>query len=426
MSNILFCEVDMRNIGLKDVMEPGDTRIPVLEHAWENMPERFKTIIGREDPIVIVTAKAKEIAEKDSEFVRSDIGQAIGIMPEHEVYYGPSIGKIELRKLIAEFWSRFYKLNGIGYENIAITTGATEALGLLFAMLSYGNKIILMSPHWPTFPDAISRAGADYIRFELLDESGKLRLKELSKLIETEHAHTMFINFPNNPSGIVLSKKALSDFASFAREHQLIIISDEVYSRIRFTGEPQTMLTFAPERTVVVSAASKDYLIPGHRVGYAISMSKTITNVFLKKLIRCQSSCPGVAGQEVFMRILSGEVDELRKGKSPSFARPIVEELKRRRDALAKCLQAAGFRLLGGRLPDGSIFMLAKIPEEIKLSDEEFVSKAMEMKKFSAIPGSSCGKPGYLRFSFGSMEMPDIESMEKRLKEFVQSLKNTT
>ena len=413
-------------IDLKDVMEPYDTQIPLLERAWENMPEKFKTIIGREDPIVTVTAKAKEIAEIDKKFVRSDIGQAIGILPKHEVYYGPSIGKVELRRLIAEFWSRYYKLDGIGYENIAITTGATEALGLLFAMLGYEHKIILMSPHWPTFPDAISRAGADYIRFELIDENNKLKLKELSKLIETERAHVLFINFPNNPSGMVLSKEALSELASFAREHKLIVISDEVYSRIRFAGEPQTMLTFAPERTVVVSAASKDYLIPGHRVGYAISMSKTLTNVFFKKLVRCQSSCPGISGQEAFMRILSGEVDELRQGKSPSFVRPIVEELIRRRDALALCLQEAGFRLLRDRLPEGSIFMLAKIPEEIKMSDKEFISKALEKKKFSAIPGSSCGKPGYLRFSIGSMDLSDIERIGKRLKESVQELKSNS
>jgi aspartate/methionine/tyrosine aminotransferase len=412
-------------IDLKEVMEPGDERIPILEHAWENMPEGFKTIIGREDPIVTVTAKAKEIAKEDKEFVRSDIGQAVGVIPEYEVYYGPTIGIIELRKLIAEFWTKFYKLDGLSYENVAITTGATEALGLLFAILSYGHKVILMTPHWPTFPDAIVRAGADYIRFELIDESGKLRLKELSELIETEQTHTMLINFPNNPSGIAISKNAMSEFASFAREHQLILISDEVYNRIRFTGEPQTMLSFAPERTVAVSAASKDYLIPGHRTGYVISMSKTITNVFMKKLIRCQSSCPGIAGQYALMEILSREVDELRKGKSPSFVKPVVEELKRRRDVLANYLQDAGFKLYGGRPSDGSIFMLAKIPEEIKLSDKEFISKAMEMKKFSAIPGSSCGEPGYLRFSFGSMEMADIERMGKRLKEVVESLKNT-
>jgi aminotransferase len=411
-------------IDLKDVMEPSDPPIPLLEHAWASMPEKVKTIIGRDDPIVTVTAKAKEIAAIDKEFVRSDIGQVIGIRPEYEVYYGPSTGKLELRRLIAEFWSRYYKLDGIGYENIAITTGATEALGLLFAMLGYANKIILMSPHWPTFPDAILRADSDYVRFELIDEENKLRLKELSKLIEAEKAHILLINFPNNPSGMVLSKEALSELASFAREHKLIVISDEVYNRIRFVGEPQTMLTFAPERTVVVSAASKDYLIPGHRVGYAISMSKTLTNVFFKKLVRCQSSCPSISGQEAFMRILRGEVDELRQGKSPSFVRPIVEELIRRRDALALCLQEAGFRLLGDRLPEGSIFMLAKIPEEIKMSDKEFISKALEKKKFSAIPGSSCGKPGYLRFSIGSMDLADIERIGKRLKESVQELKS--
>ena len=412
-------------VNLDEIMEPDDACMPILEHAWRNMPERFKIIIGRKDPIITVTTRAKQIAAKDKDFVRSDIGQAIGVMPQYEVYYGPSIGKVKLRKLIAEFWSKFYKLDDLTYENVAITTGATEALGLLFAILSYGQKVILMSPHWPTFPDTIVRAGADYIRFELINEKGKLRLRELGRLIEAEDIHTMLINFPNNPSGIAITREAMSDFANFARKYNLILISDEVYNRIRFKGEPQTMLSFAPERTVVVSAASKEYLIPGHRVGYVISKSKTLTNVFLKKLVRCQSSCPGVAGQDILIEIISKEVNELNVGKSPSFLKPVVKELKRRRDALARQLQAAGFKLFGGHLPDGTIFMLAKIPEEIKLNDEEFVSKAMEMKKFSAIPGSTCGKPGYLRFSFGSMNMTDIERMGKNLKETIKALKKS-
>lgn len=407
---------------LEKFLKPNESLTPLLKHAWNSMPNGFKKVIIREDPIVTVSAKAREIAKKDKNFARSDIGQITGILPELEVHYGPPIGKPELRSLIAEFWTKLYKLPNLTQENVAITTGATEALGILVSLLAYQQKILLASPHWPTFPDTITRAGAEYVRLELVGEDGKLKFNELLHIIETEGIKTVLINFPNNPSGIAVDRDTLAEFAEFARDHDIVIISDEVYNRIRFRGEPVTMLSFAPERTVVVSAASKEYLIPGERVGYVISTSPTLTDVFFKKIIRCQSSCPPIAGQDIFIKILKKEVDELRQGKSPSFLKPVIEKLKERREKLGEALREAGFHLFGDRLPDGTIFMLAKLPEEIKLSDVEFVEKALELRKISAIPGSACGKPGWLRFCFGSMKLEDIERFKNNLKEMVNSI----
>ncbi|MDI6840639.1 MAG: pyridoxal phosphate-dependent aminotransferase [bacterium] len=395
----------------------------ILDCALQNMPESFKKIVSKDDFIVTMSTRAQEIKSKTKDFVRSDIGQCVGVIPELEVYYGPDIGKIELRSLVAEFWTHFYKLDKLNYENVAITSGATQAFSLLFAILGYKQKVILSTPNWPTFPDTIAKAGAECIKFELINEDSRIRLEELSKFIEKEQAKIILINSPNNPSGIALTEEEMGNFAALARRHNLIIISDEVYNRIRFRDKPQTMLSFAPERTVVVSAASKEYLIPGHRIGFVISRCKELTNVFLKKLLRCDSSCTSVAGQDVIIPIIRKEVVELKNGKQPSFLVPVIKELRRRRDALGECLKSAGFGLMGDRLPDGSIFMLAKLPKEIKLSDVEFIEKAIEMKKFSGIPGSACGKPGWLRFSFGGMTMEDIEKFGKNLREVISTLK---
>lgn len=417
-------------VDLREIMYPGEELTPLLSYAWNSMPDRFKKIITRTDPILTVTAKAKEIMAEEKNFARSDIGQVIGIKPDIEVYYTPSIGKPGLRDLIAEFWSRFYKLDNITGANVAITIGATQALGLLFSIYGYrktdtSGKVILMKPYWPTFPDVITKAGAEYAAVEIFDENRKLKLTEIRNVIKTEDIHTVLINLPNNPSGMAVSKETMIKLAEFARENDLILISDEVYNRVIFTGEPQTMLSFAPERTVVVSAASKEYLMPGHRIGYIISTSPTLTDVFLKKLVRCAISCPGTVGQDIFIEMLKKEVEELRRGKSPSFLEPVIEQLRERRDALADVLQKAGFKLLGDRPSDGTIFMLAKIPEGIEISDVEFIDRALEMKKISGIPASACGKPGWIRFSFGSMRMEDIERFGRNIKEVVKSLKMT-
>lgn len=394
----------------------------ILEHALQNMPDNLKKIVSKDDFIVIISTKAGEIKKEEKKFARSDIGQSIKILPELEAYYGPPVGKIELRSLIAEFWTLFYKLDNLTYENVAVTVGATQGLTLLFSIFGYGQKVILSTPYWPTFPDVLTRAGSEYIEFEFVDEDGKFRSEELSKLIEKESAKIILFNSPNNPSGVALTEEEMQDFAELARKYNLIIIADEVYNRIRFRGEPKTMLSFAPERTVVVSGASKEYLIPGHRIGFVISKSKKLTDVFLRNIVRCDCSCVSNAGQEVLIPIIRKEVSELKEGKDPTFLVPVIEELRSRRDALGECLKSAGFKLMGNRLSDGSIFMLAKLPEEIKMNDTEFVEKAMEMKKLSGIPGSGCGKPGWVRFSFGSMTMEDIEKFGKNLKEVINAL----
>lgn len=406
---------------LQDILKKDEPLTPIITTAWNTMPEHLKEIISKTDPIVSVSTRAGLLAKEDKNFVRSDIGQSIGIIPELETYYGPPIGRMKLRQLIAELWSRFYNLEGLTAENVAITTGATEALNILFSLLAYGRTIALMSPHWPTFPDAIHRAGAYYETVEIVDKNHKLHLSKLETLVQEKGIKTLIINFPNNPSGIAIDKRSMEKIAEFARKYDLIIISDEIYNRIRFSGVPLTMLSFAPERTVVVSAGSKEYLIPGHRTGYIISASSTITDTFIKKIIRCQSSCPGVAGQNVLIDIIEKEVEEMRNGAQPSFLKPIVEELQKRRDRLAVALKNAGFKPFV--ISEGGIFMLAKLPDDITMTDVEFIEKGLEMKKISAIPGSACGKPGWLRFCFGSMTISEIEKFEQNLSEFVTSIR---
>jgi aspartate/methionine/tyrosine aminotransferase len=408
-------------VKLQDILKKDEPLTPLIAIAWDTMPESLKEIISKTDPIVSVSTKAGLLAREDKNFVRSDIGQSIGIIPEIETYYGPPIGRMKLRQLIAELWSRLYNLEGFTAENIAITTGATESLNILLSLFAYGKPVALMSPHWPTFPDAIRRAGGYPETVEIVDENHELHLTELERKVQEKDIKILIINFPNNPSGIAVDKRSMKEIAEFARKNDLVIISDEIYNRVRFSGSPLTMLSFAPERTVVVSAGSKEYLIPGHRVGYIISASPTMTDIFIKKILRCQSSCPGVAGQNVLIDIIGKEVDEMRNGSQPSFIKPITTELRKRRDRLAAALKNAGFKPFV--ISDGGIFMLAKMPDDITISDVEFIEKGLEMKKISAIPGSACGKPGWLRFCFGSMTIPEIEKFEQNLSEFVSIIR---
>ena len=185
------------------------------------------------------------------------------------------------------------------------------------------------------------------------------------------------------------------------------------------------MLSFAPERTVVISSASKEYLIPGARVGYVIAAEETFTNSWMPKLIRSFSSSPNVLGQRILLDILKDEVRDLEKGRSPRIITEIKEELKTRCDLIISILQEKGFELAGRDrdFPSGAISVLARLPQDIKLDDKAFVEKALELKKFSAVPASVFGAPGCIRFGYAGMTQETIMKFSKNLQDVLDSIR---
>ena len=420
---------------LTDIIPKSEPFTPLLKYACERMPNSFRRIILAPVSIIWIAEKSKHILETNKEFVRSDIGQIMGILPNLEVYYGASIGLEQLRSCIAELWTITYKLSrrhelladGLKAENVAVTSGAIEALVLIFRIFAYKQKIGVAIPYWPNYINCIENAEAEYVPVNLFDDNERLDLVTLKKIIENQNIKVLLINFPNNPSGRVLEIEEMQQLAQLARELDLILVSDEVYNRLRFDSIPQTMLAFAPERTIVVGSASKEYLIPGGRIGYVVSASKPITDVFLRRLIRANTGCPNVMAQQRVLETMRKELQELRSGKCSSFITDIVKQLRERRNRLGKILQNLGFKLAcNNSLPGGSIYILAKLPSGLNISDTEFLSRALEMEKFSAVPGSICGIPGWIRFSFGSMRISEIDKMSQKLKDVLNSFRFKT
>ncbi|TEU02756.1 hypothetical protein E3I18_00415, partial [Candidatus Woesebacteria bacterium] len=124
-------------------------KTPLLERAWAYMPDGIRETPSSEPIIPAIAAKAKEIAAKKSDFIRSDQGQIVGIFPEKEVYYGPSAGLEELRELVGQFWTFAYRLKnrpgippeGLDKKHVAIVSGATEGLAFLMHLYAYSQKV---------------------------------------------------------------------------------------------------------------------------------------------------------------------------------------------------------------------------------------------------------------------------------------------
>ncbi len=406
---------------------------PLLERAWTYMPEGMRQTVTSEPIIPAIAAKAKVIAAQNPDFIRSDQGQVVGILPDKEVYYGPSSGLEELRELVGRFWTYAYRLQnkpgippqGLDKKNVAIVSGATEGLAIAMHLFAFRQNVGLMPLYWSNYKGIILNAGGNPLVVKFFDENYRIDFNNVEQIIRKNKITSLLINFPNNPSGDVLTEDELQQLADLARRLNLIIMADEVYNFIRYKGDPQSMLSYAPERTVVISSASKEYLIPGARVGYVIAAEDKFTNSWMPKMIRSFSSSPNVLGQHILVDILKDEVKDLEEGRPPSVITGIKKELKTRCDLIISILQEKGFELAGRDedFPSGAISVLARLPRDIESDDKSFVDKALELKKFSAVPASVFGAPGCIRFGYAGMTQETIRKFSQNLQDVLDSIR---
>ncbi|MFZ2055149.1 MAG: pyridoxal phosphate-dependent aminotransferase [Candidatus Aminicenantales bacterium] len=402
-------------------------RSPLLKRIWSLMPEGIHQTVISEPIIPAIAARAKTIAASNPDFIRSDQGQVVGIFPEKEIFYGPSAGLEELRDLVACFWTKAYNLKGklglppygLDKKHVAIVSGATEGLAIVMHLIAFQQNVGLMSLYWSNYKGIIRNAGGNPVVVALFDADYKINFKKVEQLIREKKITSLLLNFPNNPSGDVLTEKEMSGLAELAEKLDLVIVSDEVYNFIRYKGEPQSMLAFAPERTVVVSSASKEYLIPGARVGYVLCADETFASSWMPKMIRSFSSSPNVLGQRVLIDFLREEVSDFENGRAPRIITEVKKELRERCRLIISILKDKGFALAGRDkdFPSGAISVLVRLPEWIKVDDKAFVEKAMELEKFSAIPASVFGAPGCLRFGYAGMPREDIGRLSRHLQD---------
>lgn len=407
---------------------------PLLYHAWRLMPKGIKQTISTDPIIPVIAAKAKVIKAQNPDFIRSDQGQVVGIFPEKEIYYGPSSGLEELRELVARFWTYAYQLkgkqslppDGLHKENVAIVSGATEGLAIVMHLFAFEQNVGLMPLHWGNYKGVIRNAGGNPVVVDLFDKDYRLDLARMERSIKENNISSLLINFPNNPSGDVLSDEEMIQFAELCRRMNLVILSDEVYNFIRYKGKPQSMLSFAPERTVVISSASKEYLIPGARVGYIIAAEQEFTAAWMPKMIRSFSSSPNVLGQRLLIDILKEEVSDFENDRPPRIISAVKDELRKRCELIIPILRERGFHLAGRDkdFPSGAISVMVRLPEDIEVDDKAFVEKAMELGKFSAVPASVFGSPRCLRFGYAGMPQETIKKLSQHLQDVLDSLRS--
>ncbi len=367
-----------------------------------------------------VLARAQALERQGKEVVHLQIGEPDFDTPRHIrqaaaqaleegwTHYGPSPGLMDFRQTIAEYVA---KTRGIPVtaEQVVVTPGAKPIMFfVMLALLNEGDEAMYPNPGFPIYESVIELLGAKAVPLPLREERDfAFDVDEFERLI-TPRTRLMIINSPQNPTGGVLDRKTLDRVAEAARKHDFYILSDEIYSRIIYEGEPLSLSTYPElrERVIVLDGFSKTYAMTGWRLGYGV-MEPTLAKHVARLQTNC-NSCTNSFVQRAGIAALRGPQDDVDK---------MVAELRRRRERIV-----AGLNKLPGiscRMPHGAFYVFPNI-KKTGMKSQELADSLLNEAGVAALSGTAFGAhgEGYLRLSYAN-SLPNIEKALQKMNDFL-------
>lgn len=326
--------------------------------------------------------------------------------------YTSNSGILELREGISKQLARLYDVQYEAETELLITVGVSEALLLaLMATLERGDEVIVPEPCFVAYqPTVLFAGGVPVVVPTYVSQDFQVTVEDLEKA-RTAKTKAILLGYPNNPTGAVLGRARLAEIASWAQQHNLLVISDEIYDRLVY-GIEHTCFSSLPgmrERTVLLSGFSKSYAMTGWRIGYAAAPPALLAA--MRKVHQYIIMSAPTTGQEAAIAALE---------EGEPYVEAMREEYDRRRRVIVD-----GFNRLGLACfePRGAFYAFPSI-ESSGLSDEEFSERLLMEEKVAVVPGSAFGKSGrgHVRASYAT-SLPNIEEALNRIETFLGKLK---
>jgi aspartate aminotransferase len=380
-----------------------------------------------------ITAKANELKSQGIDVVSFGAGEpdfntpeniiqaAIKAMHDGKTKYTPAGGILELKQTICE---KFKKDNNLEYKpsQITISTGGKQCLANAFmAILNPGDEVLIPVPYWVSYPELVKLADGIPVFVETAkDNNYKYTLEDLKKAV-TDKTKAIIINSPNNPTGTIYTAEELMEIAGFAKEHDLLIISDEIYEKLIYDGEKHISIASldedAYERTIVINGLSKSYAMTGWRLGY-VAASEEITKLMTSIQSHMTSNVNSIT-QYAAIEALNGPVEDLNN---------MVKEFENRRnfmiDKLGKLSEISIIK------PSGAFYIMVNISAYLNTTFKDqtinnsldFAKVLLDEEKVAVIPGAGFGLDDYIRLSYAT-SMDIIETGIDRISVFLSKIK---
>jgi aspartate/methionine/tyrosine aminotransferase len=363
-----------------------------------------------------VMVKARALEARGKSVIHLEIGEPDFATPPHIVeaakraldegwtHYGPTQGLPELREAIADHVSGTRGVR-VGAESVSVTPGAKPILFFsILALVERGGEVIYPNPGFPIYESMIRFAGGTPVPVPLEERRGFSFDLDLFRSRLTEKTRLVILNSPHNPTGGVIPREHLAEIAAVLRDHDVMVLSDEIYSRIYYGREAPASIASFPgmlEKTIILDGFSKTYAMTGWRMGYGV-MPKFLTEAVTKLMVN-SNSCTASFTQRAGIAALTGPQDAVER---------MVEEFRRRREAFCRGLnEVPGFRCAA---PGGAFYAFANV-EGTGMDSKSMADFLLYEAGVSCLDGGCFGEygQGYLRFSYANSMANLMEAVER-------------
>ncbi len=329
-----------------------------------------------------------------------------------KTHYTSNSGLKELRQEISTYLNRKYDLKYDPLKECLVTVGGSEAIDMaLRATICEGDEVIVVTPCYVSYEPCVILAGGVVKTIPLKNENEfKLTKEELEAAI-TDKSKILIMNFPNNPTGAIMDKNDLLDIVDVIIKHDLLVISDEIYSELTYFGHHVSIASLPnmKERTIVINGFSKAFAMTGWRLGYACGPKEIIAQ--MTKIHQFAIMCAPTTSQHAAIEALKNGDEDVRL---------MTEEYNERRRYVLKRLNDMG---LNSFTPRGAFYIFPDI-RKFKMTSEEFAYKLLQDKKVVVVPGSAFGASGegFIRISY-AYSIENLKNALNRIEEFIKELK---
>jgi aspartate aminotransferase len=343
-----------------------------------------------------------EIGEPDFDTPANVVGAGIKALQEGWTHYGPSAGLPALQKAIAEEVSRTRGVPVSSQEVVVVPGGKPIIFFSILALAEAGDEIIYPNPGFPIYESMIHYSGARAVPMHLREERDfGVDIDELASLINAK-TKLIILNSPQNPTGAVLSQQNIRDIAGVIGDRNIMVLSDEIYSRLVFEGEPFSIVSLPgfKDRTILLDGFSKTYAMTGWRLGYGVMRPDLAAQV--SRLMTNSNSCTASFTQVAGVEALRGDQSSVDKMRG---------EFQSRRDVFV-----AGLNKIKGfscRMPKGAFYAFPNI-SRTGWQSKQLADALLDQAGVACLSGASFGEfgEGFLRFSVAN----SLENLVKALE----------
>jgi len=338
--------------------------------------------------------------------------EGIYALERGRTFYTSNAGLKELKEEICNYLNRRFNLDYDHNTEVMVTVGGSEAIDIAIrAMIDPGDEVLIPQPSYVSYVPCVQLAYGKPVIIELKEENQFRLTKEevLEKL--SDKTKILVLPFPNNPTGSIMEKKDLEEIAQVCLEHDIFVLSDEIYSELTYNGENHVSMASVPgmkERTIVINGFSKSYAMTGWRLGYAVGPKEILKQMI--KIHQFAIMCAPTNSQYA-------AVEALKNGdKDVEMMR---ESYNQRRRYLLNAFSEMGLDCFE---PYGAFYMFPSI-KKFGMTSEEFANRLLREEKVAVVPGTAFGQcgEGFLRISY-AYSLENLKEALGRLASFISRL----